>query len=32
MKIKQMANVWTFDLESETPQLEWWMLSFDSDI
>ena len=32
IKNKQMANVWTFDLESESSQLEWWMISYDSDI
>ena len=29
---KQMVNVWTFDLESDSSQLEWWMFSYDSDI
>ena len=29
---KQMANVWTFDLESESLQLERRMFSYDSDI
>ena len=29
---KQMAIVWTFDLESESSQLEWWIFSYDSDM
>ena len=32
LKNKQMTNVWTFDLESESSQLEWWMFSYGSDI
>jgi hypothetical protein len=32
IKHKPMANVWTFDLESESSQLEWRMFSYDSDI
>ena len=32
IKIEEMANVRTFDLESESSQLEWRMLLFDSDI
>ena len=27
-----MVNVWTFDLESESSQLELWMFLYDSDI
>ena len=29
---KQMTDVWTFDLESETSQLERRTFSYDSDI
>jgi hypothetical protein len=29
---KQMANAWTFDLESESSHLELMMFSYDSDI
>jgi hypothetical protein len=32
MKNKQMANIWTFDLESKSSQLEFRMFSYDLDI
>ena len=32
IKNKQMANVWTFDLESESSHIELQMFSYDSDI
>ena len=32
IKNKQMANVWTFDLESESSQLEWRMFSYNLGI
>ena len=32
IKNKQMANVWTFYIESESSQLEWRMFSYDSDM
>jgi hypothetical protein len=31
IKNKQMVNVWTFDYESDSSQLEWGMFSHDSD-
>jgi hypothetical protein len=32
IKNNQMANVWTFDLESESSQLEYRIFSYESDI
>jgi hypothetical protein len=32
IKNKEMANVWSFDLESESSYLELRMFSYDSDI
>jgi hypothetical protein len=32
LKNKQMTNIWTFDLESESSHLEERMFSYDSDI
>jgi hypothetical protein len=32
IKNKQMTNVWTLDLESESSQLEWRIFSYNSDI
>ena len=31
IKNEQMANVWTFNIESESSQLEWRMFPYDSD-